>query len=268
MPWTDALLSGSWLRLWHKLMESSENYCLISEIIIISNKDFHTCANNMCNNLTNTCNNLEKFMYQLWQIHVTGLQIYGKSCENFNFVCKTYSKGVTRQSNDWIWAWKTFEGQNSRFPPNQDDSEPKRAASTNDRAGSVVQPGHSVSQVDSQAHYFPIQPLPTPVFGLQSILLKAHYISIRTICTCPHLPSSCAVQAVLYPHLALGFFTAGRATRALPMWALATQWSESFLWIEGQPSNCFFLHSLAKQHTADAITDKYKYKSILIYHSL
>ena len=31
-----------------------------------------------------------------------------------------------------------------------------------------------------------------------------------------------------------------RATRALPMWALATQGSESFLWIEGQPSNCFF----------------------------
>ena len=52
-------------------------------------------------------------------------------------------------------------------------------------------------------------------------------------------------------------------------WPMATQRSESFLWIEGQPSNCFFsFHSLAKQLTAGEITEKYKHKSFVIYHSL
>ena len=83
-------------------------------------------------------------------------------------------------------------------------------------------------------------------------LYSRHIISLSALfALAPIFPSSCAVQAVLYPHLALGFFSAGRATRALPMWALATQGLESFIWIEGQHSD-FFFHSPVKQHTADA----------------
>ena len=53
-------------------------------------------------------------------------------------------------------------------------------------------------------------------------LYSRHIISLSALfALAPIFPSSCAVQAVLYPHLALGFFSAGRATRALPMWALA-----------------------------------------------
>ena len=77
--------------------------------------------------------------------------------------------------------------------------------------------GHSVSQVDSHAHYFPIQDLTPVCLHVDSSAAEcpAHYISISTICTCL-LPLLCSAGCIISSS-GPGPSSPSRATRAIPM---------------------------------------------------